>query len=170
MYFISLVDIDTYYITIHVISISSLGPSDAYIYALVKCAWTAPNHYLNQCWNIVHWILGTKLQWNRNWNIFFEINTLENVVCERLSISSRPQCHDIAVYGMKKHDDIGDPHKWGLGVQLGQIILSVSFALLYTYIKCAHQICIAQKGIAKELGRAAGSPLSGEVDWRLGHG
>ena len=49
---------------------------------------------LNQCWNIVNWTLGNKLQWNfnRNSNIFIEENAFENVVCEMLSISSRPQC------------------------------------------------------------------------------
>ena len=54
----------------------------------------APGHYLNQCWNIVNWTLGNKLQWNfnRNSNIFIEENTFENVVCEMLFISSRPQC------------------------------------------------------------------------------
>ena len=57
-------------------------------------AWTAPSHYLNQCWNIVNWILGNKLQWNfnRNSNIFIQENALENVVCEMASILSRPQC------------------------------------------------------------------------------
>ena len=56
-------------------------------------AWTAPNHYLNQCWNIVKWTLRNKLQWNfsRNTNIFFKKNALENVVCVIASISSRPQ-------------------------------------------------------------------------------
>ena len=49
---------------------------------------------LNQCWNIVDWILKNKLQWNLNWNsnIFIEENTFENVICEMLSISSRPEC------------------------------------------------------------------------------
>ena len=57
-------------------------------------AWTAPCHYLKQCWNIVNWTLGNKLQWNfnRNSNIFIEDNTFENVVCEMLFISSWPQC------------------------------------------------------------------------------
>ena len=61
-------------------------------------AWTAPSHYLNQCWNIVNWTLGNKLQWNfsRNSNIFIEENTFENVVCEMLFISSRPQCVKLA--------------------------------------------------------------------------
>ena len=49
---------------------------------------------LNQCWNVVNWTLGNKLQWNfnQNSNICIEKNTLENVVCEMLFISSRPQC------------------------------------------------------------------------------
>ena len=56
-------------------------------------AWTAPSHYLNQCWNIVNWTLGNKLQWNFNWNlnIFVQENAFENVVCEMGSILSRPQ-------------------------------------------------------------------------------
>ena len=29
----------------------------------MACAWPAPSHYLNQCWNIVTWTLGNKLQW-----------------------------------------------------------------------------------------------------------
>ena len=42
----------------------------------------------------VNWTIGNKLQWNfyRNSNIFFEENTFENVVCEMLFISCRPQC------------------------------------------------------------------------------
>ena len=56
-------------------------------------AWTAPSHYLNQCWNIVNWTLRNKLQWNftRNSYIFIQENALENVVCEMASILSRPQ-------------------------------------------------------------------------------
>ena len=51
------------------------------------------SHYLNQCCNIVDWTLGNKLQlnFNRNSNIFIEENMFENVVCEMLFISSRPQ-------------------------------------------------------------------------------
>ena len=29
-------------------------------------AWPAPSHYLNQCWDIVNWTLGNKLQWNQS--------------------------------------------------------------------------------------------------------
>ena len=37
----------------------------------LSVAWTAPSHYLKQCWNIVNWTLRNKLQWkfNRNSNI-----------------------------------------------------------------------------------------------------
>ena len=54
----------------------------------------APNHYLNQCWNIVNWTFMNKLQWNynRNWNIFIQENALKNGVCEMASILSWPQC------------------------------------------------------------------------------
>ena len=43
---------------------------------------------------IVNWTPRNKFQWkvNRNSNIFIEENTFENVVCEMLSILSRPQC------------------------------------------------------------------------------
>ena len=57
-------------------------------------AWTAPSHYLSQCWNIVNWMLRIEFQWNinRNSNIFIQENALENVVCEMASILCRPQC------------------------------------------------------------------------------
>ena len=61
-------------------------------YCLV--AWPAPSHYLNQCWNIVNWTLGNKLQWNLNQSlhIFIHEKTLENVVRKMAAILSRPQC------------------------------------------------------------------------------
>ena len=54
----------------------------------------APSHYVNQCWNMVNGTLRNKLQWNINRNscIFIQENSLENVVCEMVSILSRPQC------------------------------------------------------------------------------
>ena len=59
-----------------------------------------PSHYLNQCWNIVNWTLGSKLQWNfnRNSNIFIQENAIENIVCEMASILSRPQCVKTALH------------------------------------------------------------------------
>ena len=54
----------------------------------------SPSHYLNQCWNIVNWALGNKLQWNLNRNlyIFIQENAFENVVWKMAAILSRPQC------------------------------------------------------------------------------
>ena len=48
---------------------------------------------MNQCWNIVNWTLRNQLQWNFNRisNIFIQENGLEDVVCEMVSILSRPQ-------------------------------------------------------------------------------
>ena len=56
-------------------------------------AWSAPSHYLKQCWNIVNSNLWNKLQWNPRQNsfIFIQENAFENVVCEGASIQSRPQ-------------------------------------------------------------------------------
>ena len=43
--------------------------------------------------NIVNWTIRNKLQWNfnRNSDIFFQENALKNLVCEMVSILSRPQ-------------------------------------------------------------------------------
>ena len=53
-----------------------------------------PRHYLNQCWNIVNWTLGNKLQWNfnRNYSSFIQENVFESAVCDTAAILSRPQC------------------------------------------------------------------------------
>ena len=63
------------------------------------CYVSNDRHYLNQCWNIVNWTLGNKLQWNLNWNwyIFIQDNAFENVICEMASILSRPQCVNTGV-------------------------------------------------------------------------
>ena len=62
-----------------------------------KLSWSAPSHYLKQCWNIVNWTLRNKLQWNfnRNADIFFHETALESVVCEMAAILSRPQCVNV---------------------------------------------------------------------------
>ena len=56
--------------------------------------WQVPSHYLNQCWNIVIWILGNKLQsnLNRNLYIFIQENAFENAVWKMVATLSRPQC------------------------------------------------------------------------------
>ena len=62
-------------------------------------------NYLNQCWNIVNWTIGNKLQWNFNRysNIFIQENAFENVVCKMVAIFSRPQCvNHISVMKMRR--------------------------------------------------------------------
>ena len=51
----------------------------------------ATSHYLNQCWLIVNWTLGNKLQWNsdKNTKLFIHENAFENIVCEMAAILSR---------------------------------------------------------------------------------
>ena len=72
----------------------SPGRRQAIIWTKWLVAWSAPSHYLNQCWNIFNWTIGNKLQWNsnRNSNIFIQENAFENVVSEMAAILSRPQC------------------------------------------------------------------------------
>ena len=55
---------------------------------------SAPNHHLNQCWNIVYWTRSNKLQlpFNRKSPIFIQENTFENVVRIMAAILSRLQC------------------------------------------------------------------------------
>ena len=51
-----------------------------------------PSHYLNQCWNIVHWISRNKLQWNFNRNSWIFIRkSIRNIACEMAPIFSRPR-------------------------------------------------------------------------------
>ena len=84
---------------------NSLRPSDAYMrqwnnhhwFRWWLVAWSAPSHYLNQCWIVVNWTLKNIFQWksNQNTTIFIEENARQNVVCEMASILSRPQCVNI---------------------------------------------------------------------------
>ena len=81
-----------------------LRPSDAYMRQETNhhwsrwwlVAWSAPCHYLDQCWNIVNSKLRNKMQWNLKLNsyIFIQENAFENAVCEMAIILSRPQCVD----------------------------------------------------------------------------
>ena len=56
----------------------SFKPSGAYMRQLTghhcftewPVAWPATNRFLNQCWNIVNWTFGNKLQWNLNWKLY----------------------------------------------------------------------------------------------------
>ena len=62
----------------------------------MACHLSASSHYLNQCWNIVSWTLGNKLQWNLNQNSqkFVQENAFENGVWKMAAILSWPQWVD----------------------------------------------------------------------------
>ena len=56
-------------------SLKSLRPSDAYIYTsenypslvqIIACRLAGARPLSNQCWNIINWTLGNKVQWNLN--------------------------------------------------------------------------------------------------------
>ena len=51
-------------------------------------AYSAPSHYLNQCWFIATWTLRNKLQWNFNQStkVFIHENAYENIVCAMAAI------------------------------------------------------------------------------------
>ena len=54
-----------------------------------------PSRYLNQCWNIFHWTLRTKLDWNLNYKIhtfLLRRYAFANAVCKMAANLSRPQC------------------------------------------------------------------------------
>ena len=77
---------------------------------LVACP--APSHYPNQCWFIVKWTLGNKLQWNFNKNTKLSIheNASENIVCELAAILSRGDrltYSNITQYYIEHGRDIG---------------------------------------------------------------
>ena len=55
------------------ICVNELGP---HWFRYWFVTYLAPSHYLNQCWLIVNWTLGNKLQWR------IQENAIENVVCQ----------------------------------------------------------------------------------------
>ena len=85
----------------------------------INRAWPAPSHYLNQCWHIVNWTLGNKLQsnFNRNSNIFFQEKAFENVVWKIAAMLSRHQCI-----------------KWKI-VEIHYMMASLSRSIMYVWCK-----------------------------------
>ena len=77
--------------------ISPIGPhicvseSGQHWFRWWRVAYSAPSHYLNQCWVIVTWTLRNKRRWNFNQNTkrFVHENASENVVFEMAAILSR---------------------------------------------------------------------------------
>ena len=63
------------------------------VFLIETAPWSAPSHYLNQCWNIVNWTLGNKLQWHfiLNSYIFIQQNAFGNDVCKMPANLSGPQ-------------------------------------------------------------------------------
>ena len=63
-------------------------------FSVVEWTYLAPSHFLNQCWLIVIWTHGNKLQWNynQNTNIFIQENAFETCVCKIAAILFKPQC------------------------------------------------------------------------------
>ena len=53
-----------------------LSPERPLNFITHSLAWTVPNHYLNQCWNIVDWTFGNKLLWNFYQNPIFSFNKM----------------------------------------------------------------------------------------------
>ena len=55
-------------------------------------AWSAPNHYLKQCWNIVYSNLRNEIHWILKRNPYIFIKKVFENVCEMVAKPSRPQC------------------------------------------------------------------------------
>ena len=64
----------------------------------LACCLRAPNHYLNQCWLVVHRSLSNKLQ--RNFNQNAKISMQEYVFCKMSSILLKCQCGNNCVAHM----------------------------------------------------------------------
>ena len=68
-----------------------ISESGQHWFRLWLVAYSAPSHYLNQCWLIVNWTLRDTIRWNFSQKSIFFIqeNVLENVICEVAAILSR---------------------------------------------------------------------------------
>ena len=54
-------------------------------------SYSAPIHYLNQCWVIANWTIRNKFKWNFNQNtkLFIHKNVSEDIICKMAAILSR---------------------------------------------------------------------------------
>ena len=101
-------------------NVNSLRASDAYMCRIFHhhwfrwwlVTWSAPSHYLNQCWNIVNWSITNKLQWNFNckYYIFIQENAFKNVGCEMSAILSQPQCVKKPGYSTQRQQRMPSVH------------------------------------------------------------
>ena len=71
----------------------SIGSDNGFV------AYSAPSHYLKQCWDFVNWNLRKKLRrnFNQNKKHFIHENASENIVSEMAAILSRGKWVDIHV-------------------------------------------------------------------------
>ena len=91
----------------------SSPPSATYMWQWIRSAmvqiwfvaYSAPSHYLKQCWIIVNWTLWKKLQWNFNQNtkLFIHENASESIVCKMAAILSIKRWVDQLLLPVKPH-------------------------------------------------------------------
>ena len=88
------------------------GPTPGHLQQIRLVAWSAPSHYLNQCWNIISSNIRNKLTWNlnRNSNTFINKNAFKFVVCEMADILSWIQCA-----ALRPTNRSSKPRDWVLG-------------------------------------------------------
>ena len=152
--------------------------SDVYMHQLFHhhwfrewlATWSVPNHYVNQCWNIVNSNLRNKFWWNFKWNsyIFSQENAFENVVYEMAASLSGPQYIDATVhlksyahgshfvvvwYRSCLHDHILQGHFIGIGTII--------------YIDGLVQERHNSSTLALELHLFCTNPLISTTDWTL---
>ena len=68
-----------------------VSESGEHLFTQWLVAYSAPSHYLNQCWVIVNWTPGNKVQWDVNQitKLFIHENSSKNIVCEMAAVLSR---------------------------------------------------------------------------------
>ena len=91
-----------------------IGDLDHHLFKKWHVAFSAPSHFLNQCWKIVNWSLGNKLQlnFNHNLNIFIQENEFENVVCEMVAICHNPKVLMQNNYDMSNKINVSSYYIW----------------------------------------------------------
>ena len=88
---------------------------------------------MNQCWNIVNSNHREKFLWNLNpnWYIFIQNNRFENVVCEIVSILSRPQYVYYTIIPPTLHCERSIAYIWSPGTSWNP---QSSMSLVITYM------------------------------------
>ena len=71
--------------------------SDTHLLRKWHVAWSAPSHYLNQCWHIVNWSFRNILQWIiiEIHTFFVKENIFKNIVGKMVAILS---CPNVLIY------------------------------------------------------------------------